>query len=410
MGAAQQVEHLRILGRVEIAIIGPDTAEVLRGAQRDDGVDARFQPPRSARRHHWRGDNRQRRAADSCDFSGGTDGGAGRDAVVNHDRDAPSQIQRTGRRSQRAYPCLQLCSLTFLNRQDHRVIEGQPTQQLCVENGHTTFANCSHRQLRLQRDAELAHDEHIQRRIQRPSNLKGDRNPATWQTENHHPRPLDATESMHVTQQLTQQPAGLSAVGKTTHTLTSRFLLRRGGAEHGTVNGMVTPEPAAEPSFGLHLREPANLVSRKAIRFWTVRAGLGWVVIATVQVLVYIQTGGNRRTNVIVFILSLMVATVHLIVMPRWRYRVHRWELSATAVYAQSGWFSQERRIAPLSRIQTVDTERGPLEQLFKLANVTVTTASAAGPIKIDGLDAAAAAQLVDELTTATAQSEGDAT
>ena len=40
-------------------------------------------------------------------------------------------------------------------------------------------------------------------------------------------------------------------------------------------------------------------------------------------------------------------------------------------MYTQSGWLSQERRIAPISRVQTVDTERGPLEQLFGLANVT---------------------------------------
>ena len=81
------------------------------------------------------------------------------------------------------------------------------------------------------------------------------------------------------------------------------------------------------------------------------------------------------------------MAAAHLIVMPQWRYRVHRWETSADAVYTQSGWFNQERRIAPISRIQTVDSHRGPFEQLFGLANVTVTTASAAGPLEIHGLD-----------------------
>jgi Uncharacterized conserved protein len=80
------------------------------------------------------------------------------------------------------------------------------------------------------------------------------------------------------------------------------------------------------------------------------------------------------------------------------------------AVYTQSGWISQERRIAPISRVQTVDTARGPLEQLFGLANVTVTTASAAGPLHIDGLDRATAEGLVAELTEITSHSEGDAT
>jgi membrane protein YdbS with pleckstrin-like domain len=96
--------------------------------------------------------------------------------------------------------------------------------------------------------------------------------------------------------------------------------------------------------------------------------------------------------------------------MPQWRYRVHRWEVTDNAVYTKSGWISQERRIAPISRVQTVDTERGPLEQLFGLANVTVTTASAAGPLHIHGLDRATADGLVAQLTEVTSRSQGDAT
>ena len=107
---------------------------------------------------------------------------------------------------------------------------------------------------------------------------------------------------------------------------------------------------------------------------------------------------------------TIVVAAAHVVVMPRWRFRVHRWEATANAVYTQSGWFSQERRIAPISRIQTVDTERGPLEQLFGLSNVTVTTASAAGPLKIHGLDRDRAQELVDELARAIESTAGDAT
>ena len=71
--------------------------------------------------------------------------------------------------------------------------------------------------------------------------------------------------------------------------------------------------------------------------------------------------------------------------MPFWRYRVHRWEVTDDAVYTRTGWLWQEWRIAPMSRIQTVDTARGPLEQLFRLASVTVTTASARRPAQDPG-------------------------
>ncbi|WP_143442027.1 PH domain-containing protein, partial [Klebsiella pneumoniae] len=69
-----------------------------------------------------------------------------------------------------------------------------------------------------------------------------------------------------------------------------------------------------------------------------------------------------------------------------------------------------ERRIAPLSRVQTVDTYRGPLDRLFGLANVTVTTASSAGAVRIVALDVDVADQLVSRLTDIAALGTEDAT
>jgi hypothetical protein len=159
---------------------------------------------------------------------------------------------------------------------------------------------------------------------------------------------------------------------------------------------------------GLRLRAPANRVSHRAIGFWATRAALVWLVIAGVEVIFVITD--DSLTPAIVLAATLAVGLTHVLVMPQWRFRVHRWETTESAVYTQSGWFNVERRIAPISRIQTIDSERGPLEQLFRLTNVTVTTASAAGPLKIKGLDRAHAEQLIDELAARTRDSSGDAT
>jgi membrane protein YdbS with pleckstrin-like domain len=160
----------------------------------------------------------------------------------------------------------------------------------------------------------------------------------------------------------------------------------------------------------MKLRDPANLVCPRAIAFWTVRAVLGWVFVLGAQVIWFVTSDDHTGLKSAALGLTVVIATAHLIVMPRWRYRVHRWEVTDEAVYTQSGWLTQERRIAPMSRVQTVDIKRGPLEQLFKLANVTVTTASMAGPLSIHGLDHATAEGLVAELTEVTSQSTGDAT
>jgi membrane protein YdbS with pleckstrin-like domain len=162
---------------------------------------------------------------------------------------------------------------------------------------------------------------------------------------------------------------------------------------------------------GLNLRSPANRVSRRAIPYWTLRAVVTWVVIGFAE-FVLLFWGGSAipHGRWVVVAVSSVVAVAHIAVMPQWRYRVHRWETTEQAAYTQTGWFTQERRIAPISRIQTVDSHRGPLEQVLRLANVTITTASAAGPLKIHGLDRDVADRLVEELTNRTDIAVGDAT
>lgn len=105
-----------------------------------------------------------------------------------------------------------------------------------------------------------------------------------------------------------------------------------------------------------------------------------------------------------------VIVAAYATVVPQWRYLVHRWEITQTAVYTQTGWWARERRIAPMSRIQTVDYAEGPVARVFGLATVTVTTASAAGALQIEGLDKTLARRLVDELTLKADAVEGDAT
>jgi uncharacterized protein len=101
-------------------------------------------------------------------------------------------------------------------------------------------------------------------------------------------------------------------------------------------------------------------------------------------------------------------ALAYVLVMPVWRYRVHRWEATDDLVYAVSGWFWQRSRIAPVERIQTVDTASGPLQRMFGLAGLVVTTASAAGPVRVQGLDRETAADLAETLAARAQATPGD--
>jgi membrane protein YdbS with pleckstrin-like domain len=164
-------------------------------------------------------------------------------------------------------------------------------------------------------------------------------------------------------------------------------------------------------AVALPLRPPAHQVSPRALRWWQLRAAAGLVVLAGPQAVALAVLGAAAPGPlVITTVLTAVGGVAYALVVPPLRYRIHRWEVTPEAVYTLSGWLVREWRIAPISRVQTVDTQHGPLEQLLKLASVTVTTASARGPVTIRGLDQQAAAELARTLTATTQATPGDAT
>ena len=164
-----------------------------------------------------------------------------------------------------------------------------------------------------------------------------------------------------------------------------------------------------EQATAPQLRDPRERVSPRARTMWVV-GGVFRAVVVTVLVVLGATVMNWYDLRWWMFVLLALFLVLSAGVIPYWRYLVHRWEVTDTAVYTQTGWWSRERRIAPMSRIQTVDYVEGAIARMFGLATVTVTTASAAGALQIDGLDQARARQVVDELTVKADAIPGDAT
>ncbi|MFJ1755845.1 PH domain-containing protein [Kitasatospora sp. NPDC088134] len=172
------------------------------------------------------------------------------------------------------------------------------------------------------------------------------------------------------------------------------------------------PSGAQLPPRSRHLRPPEHPVDPRAVRYWRLRALAGWLSAAAAQVVLLVLlpswAPGARAAGLA---LTVLLGAAHLVVMPRRRFAVHRWETTDRAIYTRTGWLVEERRIAPIARVQTIDHERGPLERFLGLTTVTVTTASSAGPLRISGLDEDTAARLTAELTDAARSAgAGDAT
>ena len=171
------------------------------------------------------------------------------------------------------------------------------------------------------------------------------------------------------------------------------------------------PQPSAKPPPSpVAVRQPTQRIERRAVWWWMLKALLGPGVILTALIVPAVIWEPARPWLVGPIIAMAVVFLAKFGVEPWWRYRIHRWEIGEHATYAVTGWFVREWRVAPTSRIQTVDAVRGPLEQMFGLSTLRVTTASSAGDITISGLDRTTADAAVEQLAAVAEVTPGDAT
>jgi membrane protein YdbS with pleckstrin-like domain len=161
---------------------------------------------------------------------------------------------------------------------------------------------------------------------------------------------------------------------------------------------------------GVRLRPPTSTLNERVVGWWRVQLLLTTAIPVAVLAVLGLLIEPARLWLLTPAVVLAVLGLACTLFLPNWWFRVHRWEVTDEAVYVRTGALWQEWRIAPMSRIQTVDTMRGPLEQAFRLATVIVTTASSKGAIKIEGLDHELAAELAEQLTRITQATPGDAT
>ena len=151
------------------------------------------------------------------------------------------------------------------------------------------------------------------------------------------------------------------------------------------------------------VRDPAWSLSRAAIRLWLFQGVLGTVLygLAVVGILVFVPGDAGWFVTVVrwagpAFVVGYGVVMIG--VRPRLRFRVHRWEVTADAVYTLTGWLDRTWTLVPVSRIQTVDVTRGVVQSVFGLASVAVLTASSQGTVRIPHLEADVARRVAEDL------------
>ena len=103
----------------------------------------------------------------------------------------------------------------------------------------------------------------------------------------------------------------------------------------------------------------------------------------------------------------LLVATATTTAAPGIAFDRFGYEVTDLGLYVASGIVWRRWQVVPHARVQTVDTRSGPLQRLFGVVSVAVTTASAEGGNEVPGLDPRVADTLVTELARRAGIEEG---
>ena len=127
--------------------------------------------------------------------------------VVDEDDRAAGDVGRRAVTAVRLLAALQLAPLLGVDRLDPLGRQIQRLDQLGVENADTTGGDRAERVLLVSRHAELAHEKHVQGRVQRPRDLVADGHATARQGEHD-----DIVAARVVAQPLREQPAGVRPV------------------------------------------------------------------------------------------------------------------------------------------------------------------------------------------------------
>ncbi|MBM7606688.1 membrane protein YdbS with pleckstrin-like domain [Metabacillus crassostreae] len=124
---------------------------------------------------------------------------------------------------------------------------------------------------------------------------------------------------------------------------------------------------------------PKNQISLQALKVWRLSA----IIVATISLVILIAGGIgvyflelSYWITIISALLWCIYSLVTIVIIPKLRHRMWRYEVFEHEIDLQYGLFVIKRVLIPMVRVQHVDTHQGPLLRKHKLASIEISTAA----------------------------------
>ena len=92
----------------------------------------------------------------------------------------------------------------------------------------------------------------------------------------------------------------------------------------------------------------------------------------------------------------LIYAAVSMLVEPYFRYNRDRYSINEECIDIREGYLFVKRNIVPIERLHKLEISKGPIDQIFHVAKVTVTTAG--GDVTLRFLEEEKAEKIAENL------------
>lgn len=139
-------------------------------------------------------------------------------------------------------------------------------------------------------------------------------------------------------------------------------------------------------------------LSKRALNcMYTAGAAAGVIVLAVIGAVDYFWIFPDDITVGKWISLTLVVLTlIDVLVSPYFRYHRYRYSINEECIDIIEGYLFVKRNIVPIERIHKIQTKKGPIDQMFRVAKVIVTTGG--GDVTLSFLEDERAEQIADNL------------
>ena len=145
-------------------------------------------------------------------------------------------------------------------------------------------------------------------------------------------------------------------------------------------------------------------LNKKALYYMYLVTSIVCVVIAAVLGVIVFFTRTEAFTSnktiigwvTIICAIIMILEIIETIVSPLFRYQRYAYELTDEEVQIKEGYLFLTHTIVPISRLHKIEISSGPLDRLFGLAKVEITTAG--GDVTIKFLEKDKAEHIADSL------------